>query len=275
VTTATLTASATTVGSGWTTLHQTLVAPDQTWKFGTDGSLTLPNSGLIDFNSPYTRLKNTVTGKGAQIGSPDDQNYVNVDNTAVTIQVNSDGETGPHELPQHNWIFGQDGTIVSETGRNITGELSGQTDSGTYFGNQPIAIKLVSGYKRLLGVTNSAQTWLNLTDVGTQLGINPAWIMGMVIDYQAQSSDFSGGSNASMVGQIIIASSNSSGRDISVTHSEAVCLTGNNTVPVFSALDLWHANGYALQAIRTDTNSQQLDIIWTAKVFVNASEDYC
>jgi hypothetical protein len=78
-----------------------------------------------------------------------------------------------------------------------------------------------------------------------------------------------------MGGQIITASANLSSRNISVTHSEAVCLTDNNTVPVFSALDLWHANGYALQAIRTDTHSQQLDIIWTAKVFVNASEDYC
>jgi hypothetical protein len=263
------------VNNSGTTINNILGGISKTRKLGTDGLLTLPNSGLIDFNSPYTRLKNTVTGKGAQLGSPDDQNYVNVDNTAVTIQVNSDGVTGPHTLPQHNWIFGQDGTIVSETGRNITGELSGQTDNGNYFSNQPIAIKNLSGYKRLLGVTNSAQTWLNLTDVGTQLGINPVWIMGMVIDYQAQCSNFSGGSLASMVGQIIIASSNLSSRDISVTHSEAVCLTGNNTVPVFSALDLWHANGYALQAIRTDTNSQQLDIIWTAKVFINASEDYC
>ena len=243
-------------------------------KLDSDGVVYLPYGSQIDFNAPYSRFKD-AENTGVQLGSPDDQNYVNVDNTAVTIQVNSDGIGGAHALPQHNWIFGQDGTIVSETGRNITGELSGQTDSGTYFGHQPIAIKHASGYKRLLGVTNSATTWLNLTDVGTQLGINPAWIMGMVIDYQALSSNFSGGTTGSMVGQIIIASSNLSSRDISVTHSEAVCLTGNDTVPVFSALDLWHANGYALQAIRTDTNSQQLDIIWTAKVFVNASEDYC
>jgi hypothetical protein len=85
-----------------------------------DGLLTLPNSGLIDFNNPYTRLKNTVTGQGAQLGSPDDQNYVNVDNTAVTIQVNSDGVTGPHELPQHNWTFGTDGTTTLASGVEIS-----------------------------------------------------------------------------------------------------------------------------------------------------------
>jgi hypothetical protein len=181
-----------------------------------------------------------------------------------------------------NWTFDNRLTFPDNTVQTTayvvhnTGELDGHTDSGNYFSNAPIAIKNATGYKRLVGLTNSAQTWLNLTYVATQLGINPIWIMGMTIDYQAQSSNFSGGSAASMTGQIIIASSNSSGRDISVTHSEAVCLTGNNTVPVFSALDLWHANGYALQAIRTDSGSgQQLDIIWTAKVFVNASEDYC
>ena len=167
------------------------------------------------------------------------------------------------------------GTLLDGNGRNVTGEFDGVTDSGNAFSNQPISIKNASGYKRLVGLTNSVQTWFNINTVATQLGVNPAWIMGLTIEYQAQSTNFSGGSNASMTGQIIIASSNSSGRDISVTHSEAVCLTGNNTDPIFSKLNMWIPNGRALQAIRTDSNSQQLDIIWTAKVFINASEDYC
>jgi hypothetical protein len=239
-----------------------------------DGLLTLPNSGLIDFNSPYTRLKNTVTGQGAQLGSPDDQNYVNVDNTAVTIQVNSDGVTGPHTLPQHNWIFGQDGTIVSETGRNITGELSGQTDSGNYFSNQPIAIKHASGYKRLINVNGTAQTWITLNDLGTQLGINPGWINGAIIEYQAFACGYSW--QGSMVGQIIIASNQNYQMNVSHTETAITNGGGNPADVTFSNLDLWHMNGGALQVRRTDSGSgQQLDITWTARVFVNASENYC
>ena len=183
---------------------------------------------------------------------------------------------------QSSWQFTPDGGLTFPDGTVQTtaypghgGELSRTTDSGNDFGNLPIGIRNASGYKRLVGVTNSAQTWFDISDLAAQVGINSAWIMGVTIEYQAQSSNFSGGSNASMTGQIIIASSNSSNRDISVTHSEAVCLTGNTSVPIFASLNLWQANGWTLEAIRTDSNSQQLDIIWTAKVFINASEDYC
>jgi len=83
------------------------------WQFANDGTLILPN-GQLDYNSPYARFKSTsiATGAGVQLGSPDDQNYVNVDNTAVTIQVNSDGTGGPHVLPQYNWVFGNNGTLT-------------------------------------------------------------------------------------------------------------------------------------------------------------------
>jgi len=52
VSTATLTASATTVGSGWTNIRQPMgydgpvgSTPDQTWTFGSDGSLAFPTAG--------------------------------------------------------------------------------------------------------------------------------------------------------------------------------------------------------------------------------------
>jgi hypothetical protein len=80
------------------------------WTFGLDGVLTLPN-GQLDYNAPYSRFKD-ANNTGVQLGSPDDQNYVNVDNNAVTIQVNSDGVTGPHALDQHNWTFGTDGALT-------------------------------------------------------------------------------------------------------------------------------------------------------------------
>ena len=211
-----------------------------TWQFTTDGHIVLPPNGdIID----------GASGKSV-LGQIYNASYVaRLDGTGV---------------------------LVDRNGRSVTGELNRHTDSsGNYFDNIPIAIRNASGYKRLVGLTNSAQTWFDINTVATQLGVNPAWIMGLTIEYQAQSTNFSGGSNASMTGQIIIASSNNSGRDISVTHSEAVCLTGNNTVPVFSTLNMWIPNGWTLQAVRTDSNSQQLDIIWTAKVFINASESYC
>jgi hypothetical protein len=168
------------------------------------------------------------------------------------------------------------GTLLDGNNRNVTGEFDGVTDSGNNFSNTPIGIRNASGYKRLVGLTNSAQTWFDINTVATQLGVNPAWIMGLTVEYQVQSTNFSGESNASMTGQIIIASSNNSGRDISVAHSESVLSTNNSSNDVALAkLDFWQPSGWTLQAIRTDSNSQQLDIIWTAKVFINASESYC
>jgi hypothetical protein len=169
------------------------------------------------------------------------------------------------------------GLLVTETGRSITGELDGQTDNGNNidnFNNIPIAIKNASGYKRLIGVNSTAQTWITLNDIGAQLGINPGWINGVIIEYQAFNS--SGSWYGSMVGQIIIASNQN--YQMNVSHTEtAITYGGGNPADVtFSNLDLWHVNGGALQARRTDSGSgQQLDITWTARVFVNASENYC
>ena len=166
------------------------------------------------------------------------------------------------------------GTLLDGNGRNVTGEFDGVTDSGNNFSNQPIGIKNASGYKRLVGLTNSAQTWFDINTVATQLGVNPAWIMGVTIEYNVVSSNLN--NNGSMTGQIIIASSNNSAWAISVTHSEAVLTTSNSSNDVvFANLNLWQPSGWTLQAVRTDSNSQQLDIIWTAKVFINASESYC
>ena len=166
------------------------------------------------------------------------------------------------------------GTLLDGNGRNVTGEFDGVTDSGNNFSNTPIGIRNASGYKRLVGLTNSAQTWFDINTVAAQLGVNPAWIMGLTVEYQVTSSNFA--NIGSMTGQIIIASSNNSGRDISVAHSEAVLTKSNSTNDVvFANLNFWQPSGWTLQAVRTDSNSQQLDIIWTAKVFINASEDYC
>jgi hypothetical protein len=174
-------------------------------------------------------------------------------------------------------ILQSNGLLVNETGRSITGELDRVTDNSNIFNNTPIGVKNASGYKRLIEVTSSTQTWFDISDLAVQVNTNPEWIMGVTIDYNVVSSDFTNNvGNGSMTGQIIIASSNDSYRDISVTHYEAVLTRSNSSNDViFANLDMWQPDGWLLKAGRTDGNSQQLDIIWTAKVFINASEEYC
>jgi hypothetical protein len=75
---------------------------------GEDGSLSFPDTGLIDDNGGVFRIKSTNTD-GVQLGSTDDQNYVTVTTNNVTIQTNSDALNG---LTQYNWIFGTDGTAT-------------------------------------------------------------------------------------------------------------------------------------------------------------------
>ena len=243
------------------------------WDFtesGLSGTLNSSASDVSVVDAQLTDSDNTLLENSSQSLNPDISNFL-----LGTIYRTDTQPVGRLTNGTSKAILQSNGTLINELGRNLTGELDRRTDSGNYFGNQPIGIKNASGYKRLLGVTDSAQTWFNITDLAAQLDVNPAWIMGVTIEYQAQSSNFSGGSNSSMTGQIIIASSNDSSRDISVTHSEAVLGTSNNSDSVFANLNMWRPNGWLLQAIRTDSNSQQLDIIWTAKVFINASEDYC
>jgi hypothetical protein len=83
-------------------------------KLDSDGVVYLPYGSQIDFNAPYSRFKD-AQNTGVQLGSPNDQNYVNVDNTAVTIQVNSDALLEP----QHNWVFDTNGALTLPSGQPI------------------------------------------------------------------------------------------------------------------------------------------------------------
>ena len=243
------------------------------WDFTESGLSGHRNSSASDVSvvpAQLTDSNNTLLENSSQSLNPDISNFL-----IGTIYRTGAQPVGQLANGGSEAILQSNGTLINELGRNLTGELDRRTDSGNDFGNRIIGIKNASGYKRLVGLTTSTQTWFNITDLAAQLNVNPAWIMGVTIEYQAQSSNFSLGSQASMTGQIIIASSNDSNRDISVTHSEAVCLTGNTSVPVFASLNLWQPDGWLLKAGRTDENSQQLDIIWTARVFINESEDYC
>jgi hypothetical protein len=98
----------------------TLVNSGKTVTLNSDGSVTLADGSQIDINGGYTRLKNT-TQTGAQIGSPDDQNYVQTDNTGVTIQVNSDSLGS---LTQQNWVFDTTGNLTAPGNIVTTGNIS-------------------------------------------------------------------------------------------------------------------------------------------------------
>jgi len=190
-----------------------------------------------------------------------------------------------------NWKFNDSGNIIFPDGTQQTtaypgpgsaniGEYSGRTPStGTTYTNVPVAIKHSSGYIRLTGVSSTAQTWLDLTHVAQQLSISPYWISGMVIDYQIGSCYTSGSTYlGNMVGQIIISCQGTN--DMTVTHSESVNVENNGDSNiadrVFSNLNIWQVSGNTLQVSRNDSITyQQLDFLWSAKVFINASEAFC
>ena len=242
--------------------NETIGAYETRNSYLTDSAVSLT---VADTVFDYTTSTQTLS-TGTSVSTASSTLTFSLDHTGAYVsQLKNSGKTVTLE---------PNGTLLDGNGRNVTGEFDGVTDSGNNFSNNPIGIRNASGYKRLVGLTNSAQTWFDINDVATQLGVNPAWIMGVTIEYNVVSSNLN--NNGSMTGQIIIASSNNSAWAISVTHSEAVLTTSNSSNDVvFANLNLWQPNGWTLQAIRTDSNSQQLDIIWTAKVFINASEAYC
>lgn len=190
------------------------------------------------------------------------------------------------------WKFNDTGNIVfpDQTVQTTaypghTGELGEYVGRTENTGNQPnsvISIRNATGYKRINNLGNSRQDWFNTNDVARDLGVNPYWITGVSIEFQATSTgigDYNG--YGTMVGTILAAYNYANGL-ISVTHSETAIVNTNGTSDdfVFSALDLWATTGspIILQAQRTDSNSgQQLDIVWTAKVFINPMivEHYC
>jgi hypothetical protein len=237
-------------------------------------------STLVTMNSDVNITTGTLT-----ISSTDyttGTSYTYIDHLTSTIALSAYTYT----ISGAEWSFDKtgiqfpDGSVqttayLGTVSKPDNSEFTGHTDAGNNFGNQIISIKNTTGYKRLVGLTNTAQTWLDLATVATQLNINPAWISGMIMDYQVFSTSMSGATNGNMTGQIIIAV-NSNNR-MSVTHSETSISQGDNPGDnvMFANLDMWQVDNMALLAIRTDASSQQLDIIWTARVFINASESYC
>jgi len=259
-------------------------------QFPTDGTYASPSfstakeyQGYAYFNTPWLESTstaaltlNTATFVTGNPGFATDASTATLVASTLTGNV-----TGIISSPI--WQFNNSGNIVfpdgtqqstaypGEGSSNI-GEYQGLTSStGSYYTRVGIAIKNASGYNRVVGLTNSAQTWLSLADVAKQLGIYSGWISGMIIDYNAFNVGL--GNNGNMVGQIIMAVNYN---NMSVTHLETAISTNSSDNYVFSNLSLWELGEGSLQAIRTDNLSgQQLDIIWTAKVFINPSESFC
>jgi hypothetical protein len=176
------------------------------------------------------------------------------------------------------------GALVNEAGNNVLGEFNGFTENTGNYGNSQISIRNTSGYKRINNLGTTPQTWFDISDVATQLGVNQWWITGVSMEFQLTSSgigDYNG--LGTMVGTILMAYAYLYPNRTSVTHTETAITntTGTTDDYVFSALELWNApdnSNMSLRAYRTDSNSgQQLDIMWTARVFINPMlvERYC
>ena len=113
------------------------------------------------------------------------------------------------------------GTLVNETGNNVLGEFNGFTENTGNYGNSQISIRNTSGYKRINNLDSAPQTWFNVADVATQLGVNQYWITSVSMEFQVTSSgigDYNG--YGTMVGTILMAYAYAYPSRTSVTHTE-------------------------------------------------------
>jgi len=94
------------------------------WNFA-NAVLTFPDLGLIDDNSGILRIKSPAN-TGVQLGSSNDQNYVTVDNSAITIQVNSDSLSN---TTQQNWVFDTTGNLTTPGNINFVNNTAIQQSS--------------------------------------------------------------------------------------------------------------------------------------------------
>jgi len=123
VSTATLTASATTVGSGWTNIRQPMgydgplvSTPDQTWTFGQDGTLTLPNGAtIVDTTSTLVLTPNSPAQVTSLVLRSTYSTYLTADypNRQSYDQWNYDNYGVP--LPTTSTTTSTEGTVVAIT----------------------------------------------------------------------------------------------------------------------------------------------------------------
>jgi hypothetical protein len=145
VSTATLTASATTVGSGWTNIRQPMgydgpvSTPDQTWTFDTDGNLTLPTGGLIIG-------LDIIGGEGTN---------VQADQTTNEVYISTYGGGGGSTV----WTFGTDTTLT------IPGDIQDANGS---------VIRVAS--TGTVPTRSNGQLWFNNTEGRLYIRDNGLWI---------------------------------------------------------------------------------------------------
>lgn len=188
----------------------------------------------------------------------------------------------------HTATMNAGGIVVDETGRSLTGEFNGHIAPGN-FSNVPLQIRHATGYAQLLNIS-SPQTWLDFGAIATQVGVGDGdsskgnWITSMIVEFQALASgqvQSIGQTTSYMTGQIIIA--NSGNGRMSLTHTEAgiAPYDGGASDVVWTGMDLWikdlsDGSNPKIAAARTDGHTlSQLDIQWTARVFVNPAEHWC
>lgn len=114
---------------------------DNTWGFGTDGKLTLPDGTVID---PYTFTDqttvfpgyvNSTTTKGIALTTGEITNTIIIPGTDFTAAVGSGTNTNPIAISgkngvsitsdSNNWTFGTDGVITLPSGNTRIGNIDG------------------------------------------------------------------------------------------------------------------------------------------------------
>ena len=179
VSTATLTASATTVGSGWTNIRQPMgydgpSTPDQTWTFGSDGALTVPGDIVVGDNSGHIYIDQDLSGATSI-------RWVNVLNNSEMFRVYSDSRQDVnHELLRAGF------DPIDNPGFYIT-TMSTATDNTWTFGTNGITtipgdIQDVNGSVIRVASTSTAparvngQLWFNNAEGRLYIKDNGAWV---------------------------------------------------------------------------------------------------
>jgi hypothetical protein len=137
-----------------------------TWVFGSDGTLTFPDAGIIDDNGGIFRVKSNANA--VQLGSSDDQNYVTVSTGNVTVQTLADTDN-------YNWTFDTTGNLTLPGGGTVSD--TGADGIGLTVATPPVSITLSGAdhapcngtYTQVVGYQQSGlPTWFKSGDHTSQ-----------------------------------------------------------------------------------------------------------
>jgi hypothetical protein len=197
-----------------------------TWTFGADAILTLPDGGYIDNNGGITRL-GAAGNVGAQIGSSDTQNYVTASNQGVTIQTLAD-------TVNSSWLFGLDGNLTIPG--NVTVGMDGDfTKTLTVDGTLHVAFdNLYAAGGDITADKNVYVGRLQISDQPNDLPIPGITTGNVAIDFSLGSPNDTGNL---LVSRTIIRNGNRGVADIIPGKSVDPTINPNSATVIYTASD--------------------------------------